>query len=172
MRYSTDAASGLYAHLTPTQKGAMAEAAVTLAANEIGLTVLRPTSEGRRYDLVVDIAPRLLRIQCKLARHTGGALLVPIQTNRYTPNGYVCTRYNVDEVDAIAAFAPKTGRCYLLPIAELAGRRGVHLRLLPTKNNQAHGIRWARDYEFEVALHRYWNREAKAREPGTPFSGL
>jgi hypothetical protein len=41
--------------LTPSQKGAVAEAAVTTAAIELGLTVLRPLCEGRRYDIVIAI---------------------------------------------------------------------------------------------------------------------
>lgn len=141
--------------LTPSQKGAVAEGAITTAALELGLTVLRPLCEGRRYDIVIDLEPRLLRIQCKLARELDGVLLVLTHTNRCTPHGYVSTQYTPDEVDAVAAYAPNARRCYLLPIDEVTSRRGVHLRLAPAKNNQAQGIRWARDYEFETSLHRY-----------------
>lgn len=142
--------------LTPSQKGAVAEAAITMAAMELGLTVLRPMCEGRRYDIVIDLEPQLLRIQCKLARELDGVLLVTTHTNRYTPHGYVSTQYTPDEVDAVAAYAPDTKRCYLLPIEEVASCRGVHLRLAPAKNNQAQGIRWARDYEFDTSLRRCW----------------
>ncbi len=141
-------------NLTPSQKGAVAEAAITAAAIELGLTVLRPLCEGRRYDLVVDLEPRLLRIQCKLARQLDGALLVPMHTNRYTPQGYVTTYYTSDEVDAIAAYSRTSGRCYLIPLRDATNRSGVHLRTSPTRNNQAQGVRWARDYEFETALRR------------------
>jgi PD-(D/E)XK endonuclease len=54
--------------LTPSQKGAVAEAAITAAAIQLGLVVLRPLSEGGRYDLMIDLDPALLRVQCKLAR--------------------------------------------------------------------------------------------------------
>lgn len=146
--------------LTPSQKGAVAEAAITTAAIELGLTVLRPLCEGRRYDIVIDLEPRLLRVQCKLARQLEGALVVQMQTNRYTPRGYVSTSYTADEVDAIAAYSPASKRCYLLPIREVANRRGVHLRLAPTRNNQTHGVRWARDYEFETSLRRNWDLDS------------
>jgi hypothetical protein len=43
--------------LTPSQKGAAAEAAITSAVIQLGLTVLRPLCEGRRYDLIVDLEP-------------------------------------------------------------------------------------------------------------------
>lgn len=155
--YISEANGTVHPRLTSTQKGAMAEAAVTTAAAELGLTVSRPMCEGRRYDLILDLEPRLLRVQCKLARSVEGALLIPIQTSRYTPQGYVCTGYSADEVDAIAAYAPASRRCYMLPIAEVTNHRAVHLRLSPTKNNQAQGIRWACDYEFGASLHRYWD---------------
>jgi hypothetical protein len=39
--------------LTPSQKGAAAEAAIAAMVIELGLTVLRPLSEGRRYDVAL-----------------------------------------------------------------------------------------------------------------------
>jgi hypothetical protein len=55
-------------NLTQSQRGAVAEAAITAMVIQQGLTVLRPLREGRRYDLAVDLEPELLRVQCKLAR--------------------------------------------------------------------------------------------------------
>ena len=99
--------------------------------------MLRPLCEGGRYDLVIDLEPELLRVQCKLARRLPGALLVPVHTNRYTPGGYVSTSYSAGEVDVIAAYSPELHRGFLIPIDEAAGRCGLHLRLEPTRNNQA-----------------------------------
>src|ERR1700722_3786745 len=65
--------------LTPSQKGAAAEAAITAAVIQLGLTVLRPLCEGRRYDLIVDLEPALLRVQCKLARQASGVLSIRMQ---------------------------------------------------------------------------------------------
>ncbi len=132
----------------------MAEAAVATAAMELGLTVLRPLSEGRRYDIVIDCEPTLLRVQCKLARRHLGVLVVALQTNRCTPDGYVSTSYTATEVDAIAAYDPENRRCFLIPIREAAGRRAVHLRVERARNNQATGIKWARDYEFDATISR------------------
>ena len=140
--------------LTPSQKGAAAEAAITASLLELGLTVLRPLCEGRRYDLVVDLEPRLLRVQCKLARRQDGALVVGLRTNRCTPAGYVSTSYTAEEVDAIGVYAPDLRRCFLIPISEACDRRMIHLRLKPAKNNQAEGIKWAADYALESTLTR------------------
>ncbi len=132
----------------------MAEAAITSMVIQLGLTVLRPMSEGRRYDLAIDLEPDLLRVQCKLARSLPGVLSVHLQTCRHTPRGYVRTSYSAAEVDAIAAYSPELHRGFLIPIREVSGRRAIHLRLEPTKNNQAKGIKWARDYELASGIER------------------
>jgi len=153
--------------LTPSQKGAVAEAAITAMAIQLGLVVLRPLCEGRRYDLAIDLEPELLRVQCKLARCLPGVLSVRLQTCRYTPGGYVRTSYTQSEVDAIAAYSPELHRGFLIPISEASGRRSIHLRLAPTKNNQAEGIKWARDYEFASGIERLRSgAEPRPRESG------
>jgi hypothetical protein len=140
--------------LTPSQKGAAAEAAITAAVIQLGLTVLRPLCEGRRYDLIIDLEPTLLRVQCKLARRTGGVLAIGLQTSRCTPRGYVRTSYSPTEIDAIGAYSRELSRCYLLPMSAISARHSLNLRLEPTGNNQADGITWARDHELEPVLQR------------------
>ena len=140
--------------LTPSQKGAAAEAAITAAVIQLGLTVLRPLCEGRRYDLIIDLEPELLRVQCKLARRTGGGLAIGLQTSRCTPRGYVRTSYSPTEIDAIGAYAPDLRRCYLLPISAIAVRSSLYLRVEPTGNNQAEGVTWARDHELAPVVER------------------
>jgi hypothetical protein len=140
--------------LTPSQKGAVAEAAITAAAVELGLVVLRPVCEGHRYDIMFDFDPQVMRVQCKLARRHSGVLSVQLQTSRCTPAGYIRTSYTAAEVDVIAAYSPEIHRSFLIPISEVSERRSVHLRLEPTKNNQAQRIKWARDYDFATAIGR------------------
>lgn len=50
------------------QKGNVAEAAITAAAIKLGVDVIKPLVEHTRYDLIFDLRPRLLRVQCKWAR--------------------------------------------------------------------------------------------------------
>ncbi len=154
--------------LTPSQKGAVAESALSAAALELGLTVLRPLCEGRRYDLVIDLEPRLLRVQCKLALSRNGALSIAVKTNRCTPAGYVSTSYSASEIDAVGVYSPDLRSCYLIPVVEVAGRRALHLRLSPTRNNQATGIRWARDYALStmVELMRHEDRRDRRAKDG------
>ena len=53
--------------LTTDQKGSIAEAEITAAAIRLGVGVYRPLSEGERCDLIFDLRPTLMRVQCKWA---------------------------------------------------------------------------------------------------------
>jgi hypothetical protein len=127
----------------------MAEAAITAAAIELGLVVLRPFPEGRRYDLVIDNGARLLRVQCKWGRLRGAVIVVIVATCRYTPrDGYVRTKYTAEDVDGVAIYCHDLKRCYYLPIETVAGRSGMHLRVGPAANNQETAINFADQYDF------------------------
>jgi hypothetical protein len=129
-------------------KGAIAEAAITAAAVELGFVVLRPVVEGRRYDLVIDTGPNLLRVQCKWAQRKGAVVLVNLSTCRHTPSGYVRSTYSRDEVDGIGVYCHELKRCFYLPIETVAGRKGFSLRLAPAANSQEAAINYADQYSF------------------------
>jgi hypothetical protein len=143
-------------HLTPSQKGAVAEAAIAAMAMRLALLVLRPLCDGGRYDLAIDIGERLLRVQCKWASLRGSVLTAHCTTCRHTPSGYRRTTYRAGEVDAIGIYSPHTDSCYLVPIEQVEGRSAISLRLHPTKNNQADGVRWALDYNLSSSLEQNW----------------
>ena len=92
--------------LTPSQKGAAAEAAFTASVIQLGFRVLRPLCEGGRYDLLIDLEPQLVRVQCKWANRGNGVLSINLNGCRLTPGGYVRSTYTAEEVDAIGAWSP------------------------------------------------------------------
>jgi hypothetical protein len=134
--------------VNPSQKGAVAEIAVALQATKLGIPVYRPVAEGGRTDMILDIAQRLLRVQCKWANREGGVVNVRLRTSRRAKDGYVTTTYCAGEVDAVAAYCPDLERCYLLPISLVDGRTGIHLRLNRARNNQELGVTYAETYEL------------------------
>src|SRR5579862_1132919 len=139
--------------LTTNQKGAIAEAAITKAAVELGIDVYRPAVEGGRYDLIFAFeGGELMRVQCKWAAKYGDVLLVRCYSCRRGREGMRVRRYTAKEVDAIAAFSAATDSCYLLPAELWTARRGIHLRLEHSRNNQQHGVHWAGEFEFPARL--------------------
>jgi hypothetical protein len=146
--------------MTPSQKGAIAEAAIAAAAIKLGVRVLRPLDEGGRYDLVFDVGGTLLKVQCKWAPRKAGVIVVNTRTSRLTPRGYVRGTYTAAEVDAIAAYCPDTDRCYLLAIEDVLNQQVVHLRLVAAANHQEVAIKYAAKYEFGGAVAQLGERRA------------
>jgi hypothetical protein len=71
--------------LTTNQRGAIAEAELVSAALKLGIGVFSAVHD-ERYDLVFDLRPRLLRVQCKTAltaaRTSSFAFVHPRTTRR------------------------------------------------------------------------------------------
>lgn len=137
--------------LTTDQKGAVAELAIATAAANLGIGVWAAYTV-ERYDLIFDLRPRLLRVQCKWASRHGDVVIVRCYRNRRNRDGLLRQYYSADEIDAYAAYCSDIDTCYLLPIDEFENRIAIQLRLAPPRNNQNLGINWAKDYEFAATL--------------------
>jgi prevent-host-death family protein len=149
----------------PNHKGNAAELAIAAEAARLGLSVLKPLTEHERYDLVLGIGGRLLRVQCKWASRRAEIIQVRLSSSYHSPTrGYVKTTYGVDEVDAIAAYCQDIGKSYLLAIEDFAGRSMVYLRVGPARNNQRASLNWATDYEFPGAVAQLAERSNGIRK--------
>jgi hypothetical protein len=150
--------------MTTDQKGAIAEACIAAAAVKLGIEVYRPIAEGSRYDLIFDLGRRLLRVQCKWAARRRQTVVVPCQTSRRTADGFVRRRYTAEEVDAVAAYCLDLDRCFLIPIARVAQRPAIALRIGPCLNNQRRRINWADDFDFAATLRHHQGAIAQLGE--------
>lgn len=148
---ASDAVAKLYSMLTTTQMGWVAETAVIHECAKIGVPVAKPLDD-QRYDLVLDLGSRFLRVQCKWSRRVGDVVVIRTRTCRRAREGLIHRGYAPGEIDAIAAYCPDNATSYLLPVELSVRRTAVQLRLEPTKNNQSCGIRWAREFEFRATL--------------------
>jgi hypothetical protein len=140
--------------LTTDQKGAVAELAIAKRAAQLGIGVWAAYTV-ERYDLIFDLRPRLLRVQCKWATRYDDVIIVRCYSNRRSRDGMLTRGYSPDEIDAFAAYCEAEDECYFLPIELFPHRRNIQLRLRPTKNNENVRINWARDYEFAATLGRH-----------------
>ena len=162
----------------PNQKGALAEIAFAKAAVEAGCGILLPATEHGRYDMAIEFESRLYRVQCKWGSVRGSVVFASLRTTRYKPNGQrITTSYSVDEIDAFGIYAGTIDQCFLLPVADFAGMRGVHLRLEPPRNHQKVGINAADQYRMpgavaQMARATRWQRvgrgfESRQLHPGS-----
>lgn len=160
--------------LSSNQKGAIAEMAIALEASRRGITVMRPMTEGTRYDLVFDVGSRLLRVQCKWARCKDGVIGVQIAGSYHSPvRGYVRSSYAPHEVDAIAVYCPELDACYLVPIDRVAAKNTIFLRVRPTRNNQRGAVNMAQDFGFGAVAQLEERRHGMAEATGSsPVSSI
>jgi hypothetical protein len=129
----------------PVDVGHRTEAAIARRLLERGYEVLQPLGVNQRYDLVVDDGGRFLRIQCKTGRLQNGAIrfrTVSIRTN----TKQILIRGYAGEIDYFGVYCPATDDVYFVPIEDAPPGSECMLRVEPTRNGQAKGIRWAREY--------------------------
>ena len=151
--------------LSTNRKGAIAETAIAAEALRLGIDVYRPVAEGGRYDLIFDMGPFLLRVQCKWAVRYGDVVIVRAQSSRRAAAGHIKRKYAPGEVDALAAYCHELKRAYLLPISLVASRSQLSLRLAPARNNQIEKLHWAAEYELG-AIAQLGERRAGSAEAG------
>jgi hypothetical protein len=110
--------------------------------------LLTPIGDHLRYDLVIDDEGTFLRVQCKTGRLRNGAVWFPAcsRCSRKGPNGYVRRTYR-GEIELFGVYCPDNGKCYLVPVGEVASISGC-LRTDPPGNGQKTRIHWAEDYEM------------------------
>jgi len=148
---TSDGLASRFSVLTTNQKGSVAETAIAHEALKLGIGVYVPIGD-ERADLILDLRPRLLRVQCKWACGYGDVIVVRLYSARRAREGLRRTFYSDAEVDAFAAYSPDTNQCYFFAMADLPSRNEIRLRIGPTRNNQAAGVHWAREYEFRATL--------------------
>jgi hypothetical protein len=125
--------------------GDIAVAMVVGALLMAGKIVLRPVSDGLRYDLVIDEGGgRFVRVQCKNGRFRNGALT--FKTHSIAGAGKPRRGYGGD-ADMFGVFCPEIGKSFLIPVGDVGHTEGK-FRIDPARNAQARGIRFAKDYEI------------------------
>ncbi len=157
------------------QKGDRAEIEVARDLVRRGFRLAIPYGEDWNFDLIFQRpgSEGLERVQVKYVTATNGVVAVRCFSHSLT-NGRVRTtkHYTALTVDWMGVYEPTTDRCYYVPAKELGvGRRVIHLRLEPTRNNQGLGIRFAEDYldpePRQQVLIRDREMEPAGLEPAT-----
>ena len=129
--------------MTPSEIGARAEIAVAHALANLGKLVLAPLFAAHlRYDLAFEDAAGIHRVQVKSGRARNG--VIQFASCSHTNN--VQASYE-GEADFFGVYCHELRSTYLIPVTDVP-TNVAHLRLVPSKNNQRKGIRWADDYRI------------------------
>ena len=134
-------------------KGDITEAVITAEFMKNGIIVLEPRGDNQRYDLVIDTGNSFLKIQCKTGRYTDGKIIFSTDSSHYghkaKDSKYVHSAYTKDEVDYFAVYCPKLDTSYLIKFED-SSKSSCTLRV--EESRQTKGIRWAKDYLFNIQV--------------------
>lgn len=132
----------------PKAVGELSEAAVVHHLVRAGYELARPLGDNQRYDLLIEDGDRFLRVQVKTGRlNAAGAVHFPTCSSQvHRGRGRATYRR---QCELFAVYCPELDESYLVPV-DGTGDRECFLRVRPTANNQARGVRWAADYRVGV----------------------
>lgn len=134
--------------MNPSRRGDVTEAVVLSSLMQVGVSVSVPFGDSDRYDLLVDDAGRLLRVQCKTGSWVNGTVRFKLYNSTLEGGDRVERSYSSSEVDAFAVFSPQTETVYWVPISE-TGTGEMRLRVEePAANAPRSRINWAVDFRL------------------------
>ena len=135
------------------QKGNITELESMLAFLKLGYNVLIPYGDCERYDFVVDINNKFIRVQSKTSHtdNNGESFKFSCRSNHRQNGKIIHHKYTNNEIDYFVTTF--NNKCYLIPVEECGSDK--ILRILPTKSGQSKGINWAKDYELEEVIKNW-----------------
>ena len=128
--------------------GDIAELSAAAELVRRGYIVARPLTNGAPYDLLVDVAGIIKKVQVKKAgKPINGAMRVPLSTSKHH-RGRKSVLYH-GKVDCLIAVDCEINRYYVFSGEDLKNVQ-VYIRTEPTKNKQASGVRFADDHKIDL----------------------
>ena len=109
------------------------------------------SSEEEDSDSIDGKEPRLIRVQCKMARISADGGVIQFNSYRVSPgdNGRRSVKRGYrGEAEYFGVYSPDTDKVYMVPVDEVPEGIEVRLRLKKSRNNQEKYVRWAKDYEL------------------------
>lgn len=112
--------------LSTQQKGIVTEMSVATYLLALGYNVSQPMCQDSKYDLIVDVDGKLLRLQVKTSRqNTQSSITFNCRSTTSNVKNCKSRRYSSDDVDYFATFWD--GKTYLVPISECSSEKSLHI---------------------------------------------
>lgn len=142
--------------LNTKQKGNLTELQCITACYLLGYNVSIPYGENSRYDFILDLNGKLLKIQVKTSRlklsikNPQDAIVFACRSTNTNAHGNTYHRYNKQQIDYFATYWDN--QCYLIPVEECSTEKTLWFK--PPANGQKYMISMASDYELEKILNK------------------
>lgn len=144
-------------------KGNIAETVILSEFVKAGFQVSVPWGENSRYDLLVDVDGRFIRVQCKTGILRKGCVQFRTNTVYKLSTGNVVRGYTKSEIDYFAVYCRDTGDVYLVGVEDTP-KGNASLRVQEPSPEYRHSnspIKWAKDYLFGTVAERLRQLPAK-----------
>ena len=116
-----------------------------------GYQVSQPLVSDSRYDFIVDINNKLIRLQVKTSKLKEDGAYIEFATSSSHTNTQrtVNHSYTADEIDYFATI--HDNQCYIISV-DLCGSRQQRLRITAPKNGNQRGSKFLKDYTIDKFL--------------------
>lgn len=137
--------------MSSKQLGNITEVQAMLGFLQLGYNVLTPYGDCERYDFVADVNGKFVKIQVKSSKVSDDGTKFSFNTasTHYSDGKCVHHSYSKEDIDYFATVYDN--QVYLIPVEECS-TRSQSLRLIPAKNGQTRGVKWAKDYRLEEVI--------------------
>lgn len=134
-------------------QGKTTELKVALAFLSRGYQINQPLVSDSRYDFIVDINNKLIRLQVKTCRafENEGYIDFATSSSHTNAKGTVNHSYTKNEIDFFATFY--NNECYVISVND-CGKRNQRLRIKPPLNGNQRGTRMLKDYTIDKFIER------------------
>lgn len=139
------------------KRGLLTEIECQKAFINLGYSVSIPLGNFDKYDMIVDVDGKLLRIQCKSSTYAADSDAICFSCRTTTTNTKKTVRHTYSKKDIDYFMTSWNGKCYLIPVEECSTQK--YIRFTPPLNNQWSKITWGPDYEVDKVINHIKNNE-------------
>ena len=133
--------------LTTQQKGITTEMYVAAYLLSLGYNVSQPMCQDSKYDLIVDVNDKLLRLQVKTARLSdNNSIIFNCRTTKNSRTNK-SRAYGENEIDFFATYW--NNQVYLVPVGQCSSEKRLHLQK-PRQSNWS----YIEDYKAKEVLEQ------------------
>lgn len=132
--------------------GSITELQCITAFTQLGYQVSLPFGGQARYDFLVDVKGKIIRVQVKTSKYKeNGTINFECRNSHYLQGHHTHSKYSEEEIDYFATFY--NGECYLVPIQECGSTKSLRIEPLKGTRNTSN-VNWARDYQIKEVIDK------------------
>ena len=141
--------------LSNKQKGNLTELQCMTEFYKLGYTVCIPYGENNRYDFIVDIDGKLIRVQVKTSRtyDNGRSYEISCRSSRTNSKRSINKPYNKEEIDFFCTMIENI--CCLIPVHECNNTKTI--RVMESLNNQTTYLNMIDEYCLQKQIDKIRN---------------